>query len=213
MGKITKIEVQNKNKERVNIYIDYNFSFACDIEFIYKLGIKVNDFLDKSDIDEVLKDDELKKCKNSALKIIEKSYKSKKEMREKLLAKGFTNDIINSVLNFLEEYKFIDDTKYATLYIKDKIKNQGRNKIKYSLIKKGLSENIIEENLECIDKEYEKEQALSIAIKRYEILKKREDDKYKLSQKLFRFLATKGYDFECCSEIVKKVVKRQDIWE
>ena len=39
------------------------------------------------------------------------------------------------------------------------------------------------------------------------------DDKYKLSQKLFRFLATKGYDFECCSEIVKKVVKRQDIWE
>ena len=152
MGKITKIEVQNKNKERVNIYIDYNFSFACDIEFIYKLGIKVNDFLDKSDIDEVLKDDELKKCKNSALKIIEKSYKSKKEMREKLLAKGFTNDIINSVLNFLEEYKFIDDTKYATLYIKDKIKNQGRNKIKYSLIKKGLSEDIIEKNLECIDK-------------------------------------------------------------
>ena len=46
-----------------------------------------------------------------------------------------------------------------------------------------------------------------------ESIKKREDDKYKLSQKLFRFLATKGYDFECCSEIVKKVVKRQDIWE
>lgn len=213
MGKVTKIEVQKKNKDRVNVYIDYDFSFACDAEFIYKLGVKLNDCLDKCDIEEILKEDELKKCKNSALRIIERSYKSKKEMEEKLLAKGFTDDIINSTLNFLEEYKFIDDTKYATLYVKDKIKNQGRNKIKYSLIKKGLNEEVIEENLECIDKDYEKEQALSIAIKRYEILKKRESDEYKLSQKLFRFLATKGYDFQCCSEVIKKVVKRQDIWE
>ncbi len=211
MGKVTKIEVQKKNKDRVNVYIDHEFSFACDAEFIYKMGIRLNDLLDKSEIGDILKEDELKKCKSSALRIIEKSYKSKKEMEDKLLAKGFTNDIIKSTLKFLEEYEFIDDKKYANLYIKDKIKNQGRNKIKYSLIKKGLSEDVIEKNLEEIDKDYEEEQALTLAIKKYEILRKREEDDYKLSQKLFRFLAAKGYDFQCCSEVIKKVVKRQDI--
>lgn len=213
MGKITKIEAQKKNKDRVNVYIDYEFSFACDVEFIYKLGIKVNDLLEKDDISSLLKNDELKKCKNSALRIIEKSYKTKKEIEEKLLAKGFTDDIISSTLTFLKEYNFVDDNRYASLYVKDKMKNQGRNKIKYSLIKKGLSKEVIEENLESIDEDYEKEQALLLAEKRYEILKKRESDDYKLSQKLFRFLASKGYDFQCCNEVIKKVIKKHDTWE
>lgn len=213
MGKVTKIEAQKKNKDRVNVYVDYEFSFACDAEFIYKLGIKVNDLLKEDDIKSVLKEDELKKCKNSALRIIEKSYKTKKEIEEKLLAKGYTSDIISSTLTFLQEYNFVDDNRYASLYVKDKMKNQGRNKIKYSLIKKGLNQDVIEESLNFIDEDYEKEQALLLAKKRYEILKKRENDDYKLSQKLFRFLASKGYDFQCCNEVVKKVVKKHDIWE
>lgn len=213
MGKVTKIEAQKRNKDRVNVYIDHEFSFPCDVEFIYRLGIKVNDSLNKEDIEVILREDDIKKCKNSALKIVEKSYKSKKEMYEKLLGKGFSDDIINKTLEFLEEYKFIDDSKYVNLYVKDKIKNQGRNKIKYSLIKKGVNQDIIEETLEEVDKDYEKEQALLLASKRYEILKKRESDEYKLSQKLFRFLIAKGYDFECCSEVIKKVVKEQDILE
>ncbi len=213
MGKVTKIETQKKNKDRVNVYIDHEFSFPCDVEFIYRLEIKIDDLLNKEDIESILREDELKKCKNSALRIIEKSYKSKKEMYGKLLGKGFSDDIINKTLEFLEEYNFINDNKYVNLYVKDKIKNQGRNKIKYSLIKKGVSQEIIEETLEDVDKDYEKEQAILLASKRYEILKKRENDEYKLSQKLFRFLASKGYDFECCSEVIKKVVKEQDILE
>lgn len=42
MGKITKIEVQKKNKDRVNVYIDNNFAFAAFNELVYKEGVKVN---------------------------------------------------------------------------------------------------------------------------------------------------------------------------
>ncbi len=40
MNKITNIEVQKRNEERVNIYIDNEFAFACYKELVYKEGLK-----------------------------------------------------------------------------------------------------------------------------------------------------------------------------
>lgn len=40
MNKITNVEVQKKNKNRVNVYIDEEFAFGCDAEIVYKYGIK-----------------------------------------------------------------------------------------------------------------------------------------------------------------------------
>ena len=40
MSKITKIEVGKRNKERVNIYIDYEYAFSINMELVYKFGLK-----------------------------------------------------------------------------------------------------------------------------------------------------------------------------
>ena len=44
---------------------------------------------------------------------------------------------------------------------------------------------------------------------KYNILKKKESDKYKLSQKLFRFLLSKGYDYDCCNSIVRRLTNNE----
>ena len=209
MGKITSIEMQKKNQNRVNIYVDNEYAFACDAELIYKHGIKKDSIIDVQEISEIVKDDEFIKCKNSALRTVEKAYKTEKELIDKLKERGFEEDTIYKTLTFLKEYNLINDEKYAEMYIKDRLRTQGRNKIKYALIRKGIDDDILSEKLADIDSQDEDDTAFKLAEKRFNILKKKESDKYKLSQKLFRFLLTKGYDYDCCNKVVRRLTNNE----
>ncbi|EGT3615100.1 recombination regulator RecX [Clostridium perfringens] len=209
MGKITSIEVQKRNANRVNVYVDEVFTFACDAELIYKQGIQKDAVIDVESIKEIVKEDEFIKCKNSALRTVEKTYKTEKELKDKLLGRGFEEDTIRKAIDFLKEYNLLNDEKYAEMYIKDRLRTQGRNKIKYALIRKGISEEIILDKLSNIDEEDENDTAFKLAEKKYNILKKKESDKYKLSQKLFRFLLSKGYDYDCCNSVVRRLTNNE----
>lgn len=211
MNIITKIEVGKRNKERVNIYIDNEYAFSISAELVYKENIKVKDEINVERLKKLADEDNYIKCKNSALKIIERTYKSEKELRDKLVLKGYDDHIIKQTINFLREYNLLNDTNYAKMYVKDRSRNQGKNKIKYKLIQKGIDENIIEEELNKIDKDEIKEVAYEMALKKYRVLSKRENDNYKLTQKLYRFLMGKGYDYDLIKDVVKSIVKSEDL--
>ena len=151
------------------------------------------------------------KCKNSALRVIERTYKSEKELRDKLALKGYEDHIIKRTIDFLREYNLLNDTNYAKMYVKDRARNQGKKKIRYTLIQKGIDENIIEEELEKLDKDEIREVVHEMTLKKYKALSKRESDEYKLSQKLYRFLMGKGYDYDLIKDVVKSIVKSEDL--
>lgn len=209
MNKITKIETGKRNNERVNIYIDEEYSFSISLELVYKEGLKVNDQVNIEKLSKLASEDNYLRCKNSAIKIIERSYKTEKEMKDKLILKSYDEKSIERTLKFLREYNLINDENYTRMFVKDKVNSEGKRKIKYTLIKKGIDSNVVEHELSKILSENLKEIALELALKKYNVLKKRETDKYKLSQKLYRFLVTKGYDFDLISEVVKEVTEQQ----
>ena len=143
MGSITEISVQKKNKNRCNIYIDNIFAFGVSNELIYKENLKVGMIIDEEKLKKIAYEENLINCKETALKIIERSYKTKKEMEKRLLEKGYNLEEINETLKFLERYNFINDESYTKAFIKNKTKTQGKQKIKYALKNKGVSEEII----------------------------------------------------------------------
>ena len=192
MSKITKIEAQKRTKDRVNIYIDEAYAFSVSAELVYREGLRKDLVINEEKLKEVVKEDNIIKCKNTALRIVERSYKTEKEIKEKLFEKGYEKDEIDKTLEFLSEYKFINDEAYTKMYVKDRAKTQGRGKIKYALMKKGVDQEDIESALETIDKDEEKEAALELARKRYLVISKRESDKYKIWNKLCRFLVGRG---------------------
>lgn len=209
MNVITKLEIGKRNKERVNVYIDGEFAFSLHAEIIYKESLKVNDKVDLERLKKMAEEDNYLKCKNSAIRIIERSYKSEKEIREKLLLKEYENKTIDRTLEFLKEYNLLNDEKLTSMYVKDRLRSEGKNKIKYSLIRKGISEDLIEEELSKVDDDNLRETAYNLGLKKYNTLLKRENDKYKLSQKLYRFLMSKGYGYDLISEVVKEIMKTE----
>lgn len=205
MNLITKIEVQKKNKERVNIYIDEEYAFSVNAELVYKENLKVKTQVNYEQLKRVVEEENYMKCKNSALKIIERSYKTKKEIRDKLIQKGYDEKAIERAIDFLNEYKLQDDSNYTKMYVNDKKKSVGSKKLKYDLLRKGIDEETIANELSQIDDEDEYKGALELCMKKYRVLSKRENDEYKLSQKLYRFLLSKGYSYDLISKVVKEV--------
>lgn len=210
MNKITNIEEQKRNKDRVNIYVDNDYAFSLSKEVLIKEGLKVNDIIDLEKLTKVSKEDNYIKCKGAALRIIEKTIKTESEIKKKLLLKGYDDETINRTIDFLKEYNFLNDESYATMYVRDKSKGQGKNKIKYDLIKKGLDEDTILEAIAKIDSDNEENIAYEMALKKYNTIKKRETDSYKLSQKLYRFLLSKGYGYDIASRVIKSITNPSD---
>ena len=205
MSKITKIEQCKRNKERVNIYIDEEFAFAIYMELVYRFNLKVNEEVNKEKLIEIAKVENLSKCKDSALKTIERSYKTEKEIRDKLLNKEFNEETVEKTINFLKEYTFIDDLKFTKMYVKDRIRTQGRNKIKYALIQKGVNKYLVDEVLEELDRNDEEDRALLICEKKYLSICKREEDDFKIKNKLIRYMLGRGYEYEVARNVVSKI--------
>ena len=107
MNIITKMEISKRNKERINIYIDEEYAFSISAELVYKENLKVKDKVDMQLLKKLSDEDNYIKCKNTALKIIERTYKSEKELAERLELKGYDSHIIKRTINFMKEYNII----------------------------------------------------------------------------------------------------------
>ena len=154
--------------------------------------------------------DGLIRCKESSLRIIEKSSKTEKEVRDKLKLKGYEDNAINKSIEFLKEYNFINDNNYIKAFISYKLKSEGSQKIKYALIQKGIAKEIIHEELSNLNKENEKNIAINIAKKKFDIIKKKETDNYKISGKLYRYLISKGFEYDITNDVVKEIMSLDD---
>jgi regulatory protein len=207
LGKvITKLEVQKKNNNRVNVHIDGEYAFSCSSELVYTHALKLNKSVEVEKLKEIADEDNYLKCKNAAMRIIERSYKSEKQVFDKLILKGYDEKIIARTMELLKSYSLLDDEAYTKLYVKEKIKTQGVNKIKFSLIKKGIAKETVDDLLKEVDSSKELTTALSLGEKKYNSLVKTEKDKRTVSKKLWEFLVRNGFSSEIANEVINKVV-------
>jgi regulatory protein len=199
--------MQKKNKDRVNIYIDNDFAFACDAGLVYTHNITRGKTIEKENLEGIVNEDNYIKAKNNALHFLESSFKSAKQVVDKLTLKDYDVKTIDRVMLFLKEYDFVDDNRFVELFIKEKVRSSGKNKIKFALLKKGLPEELINEGLNTITSEQQSQVAYKLGEKKIAILFKSEKDTRKLYKKTADYLVRNGFDFEIVSEVLNKVTK------
>ena len=115
----------------------------------------------------------------------------KKEIFTKLDTFELDDNDRDFIVSFLKEEGFINDERYCRSFVKGKLnlKKWGVNKIKLSLITKGIDREIIDDVLSEIDKDSYKEELVNL-LKNKKI---NEDDPYKRKAKLVRYAVSKGY--------------------
>ncbi|MEN9742495.1 MAG: hypothetical protein RLZZ65_300 [Bacteroidota bacterium] len=125
------------------------------------------------------------------------------EVLEKLKRMGAAPGEAILILDKLIENKFLDDARFATAYAvgKLRIKHWGVNKIKQGLQLKHIDRNLIQD---AIGQMYEQEDYFGIlkqsAERKWQELNK-EKDPWIRKQKLFRFLASRGFNYDEFSDL------------
>ena len=81
-----------------------------------------------------------------ALRLIEFRDRTEKELREKLVAKGYIEEQIEDTIEFLKNYGYIDDGRYASHFTQDAInlKKWGKIRIRTELLRKGIDREIVD---------------------------------------------------------------------
>lgn len=125
------------------------------------------------------------------------------EVIEKLKRMGAEDGETLQVLNALIDAKFLDDERFAKAYAvgKLRIKHWGVNKIKQGLQLKRIDRELIAQAIAAM---YDEENYIGIlqqvAQRKWQELHK-EKDPWMRKQKLFRFLASRGFNYDEFSEL------------
>ncbi len=206
--KITKVEIQKKNLNRFNIYINEEFAFGLDEEIVYKYNLKKDKVLDKDIIEKMLVEDDYINAFKYSMNYLSYRARTKKEVTDKLESKDYSQQSIEKVISKLVDYGYINDKEYAKTYTYEKFKNKklAGYRIKRELYFKGIDQDIIDDVVK-IDSEDEYNSALELAKKRISSYKK--DDYNKKYRKLSSYLARRGYNFSIINDVIKEVINEK----
>ncbi len=91
----------------------------------------------------------VEKCKSLALKYVAMQIKTEGQVADYLKRKGYSCDDIDIAIDFLREYRYVDDKQYCINFFREgALKGKGRRRIEQELSQKKIDKYIIRETLD-----------------------------------------------------------------
>ena len=197
MAEITSIEPQVKDKNRCSVYVDGVFYCGIKLEVAIKYRHKAGMHIQKQTLDEIQLETEKSQALDKAMTHLSASMKTVKQMRDFLAKKGYTEAVINYVLERLEYHKFVDDYAYCRAYVQS-VSGKGKRALEVDLIKRGADKNAIESALDEIEESGEE---ASLILEKY--LRGKSVDRQTL-YKGFKYLLSKGYGYDTAKTALER---------
>lgn len=217
MAIITKITTQQKNKDRLNVFMDYGkgeeFAFSIDSDVLIKFQLKKGMEIDDFSFMEIQFQDDIRKAYNLAVHCLARRMRSAKEIRDYLIQKEVEEPVINEVMHKLSAQKYINDEEYAFAYVRTQANttDKGPDLIKLELKEKGIESEIQIQALEEFPFDQQVEKAAKISEK---FFKKNSKESFKIQkQKLEQLLLRKGYPFEVINMAVNEMDVEKEVDE
>jgi regulatory protein len=205
MVTVTQLVAQKKNFERISVFIDGKFFCSLAIDDIVKNGLVAGMELGEAELSHILSLSGENDAFNKALVYILKSPRTESEIRCFLSRKkGFSPEVTDRIINRLKTMNYINDEAYAKMFAATKHVKMSIRAIKQKLRTKGLSGELADSATESAGDQ--SDLACSIAEK---YMRYREYDQLNL-QRLFRYLASKGFEYETVHEIVEEYKTRSE---
>ncbi|WP_420040158.1 regulatory protein RecX [Gordonia sp. MP11Mi] len=148
---------------------------------------------------------------DAALRLLGARARSRHEMRERLVARGFTDDEVSKTISRLDEGNLLDDTEFAHEWVKSRHAHsaRGRHALRRELRSKGVDDEIVADALETIDPDAERDIAYALAEKKLTFDAADLADpniRAKAFRRLSGALGRRGYPPDVISSVVKDVI-------
>ena len=203
-GTITALEVQKRNKERVNIYIDDEFAFGLNL--IDAASLYKGQALSDAQIKALKSKHAVAQALDKAVRFLAARPRSTAEIRRRLAQKDIEEPVVEEVIDRLTTLNYVDDLEFARFWVRNRedFNPRGLMALRYELRQKGLADDIIEEALAEIDPT---DSAYRAARKKLRSLRGKEPEEQR--QKLGAFLNRRGFSYEVARTVVDRIVEEQ----
>lgn len=203
MPKITALKQQQRNKERVSLFLDDEFAFG--VPAIVAMGLRVGQVLSAEEIAVIQDEAALEAGKQSAFRFLAHRPRSEWEIRRNLQGKEYAPTIIDAVIVRLKELEFCDDWAFARYWVRQREQFKPRSPIVLSqeLRQKRIDSAIIDEVLSELDVEASARNAAEKRVSRWQHL---EEDEF--HNKMSRYLAGRGFNYGVVRDVVRELWER-----
>jgi len=205
--KITALTSQQKDPNRINVMVDGTYRFSLDISQVVSLGVKVGQEYSEKELTEIEGESQFGKLYARALEYCLMRPHSAREVRDYLWRKtratkyksrqtgeikereGYATELVERVFDKLVDKSYVDDESFARFWVENRNQTKGasRRKLEAELRAKGVSQEIIAQQLSESERTDDSELQKVIAKKR---------NKYQDEQKLMQYLARQGFSYD-----------------
>lgn len=176
-----------------------------------RYGIEEGAYIEEEVCGQIMSEIVLKRCRERAMYILQRSDKTEKQLRDKLSEGKYPPEVIDSAILFAKKYGYVNDYEYAENYIRLHIDNQSIRMIKQKLRTKGIEREVYEELLH----EYEERSGYSQENLIMDIIeRKRFDcttDEPREKNRIVSYLLRKGFEYSDISRCISIIRKKESI--
>lgn len=146
----------------------------------------------------------------SLMRLCARAEKSEGDARRLMRGWGLTEPDAEAVLARLVRERFIDDTRYAEAFVREKLRlsGWGEYKIRTALQRKGVRREVIDAALSQADRSQMGERLVEQLSRKARTVKYATS--YELKTKLIRYGLSLGYDYEAVMDAAAQLVKDTD---
>ncbi|MBI5928443.1 MAG: RecX family transcriptional regulator [Chloroflexi bacterium] len=202
-GKISGLEIQQKNKSRVNVFLDGEYAFSLGL--MEAAPLRKGQHLSDTDIQQLQEADSLTQAYERAVRFLATRPRSINEVRRKLAEKKTPTTIVETVIGRLEAAGYLNDAEFAQYWVENRQESSPRGPmaLRMELREKGVSSGLIDEVLSNQEPE---PVALRAAEKKARTL--RRTTKRDFRQKMTSFLMRRGFDYETVRNVLDSLIEQ-----
>jgi regulatory protein len=199
--KITDLKQQKRNPNRINIYLDGEYSFG--LSRIVAAWLQIGQMISDDKIAKLKNEDQIEVALQKALGFINYRPRTESEVSKKLSGLGYDDNEIEIVINRLREIGALSDDRFAQMWIENRTTFRPRSQkmLKMELRNKKVAEEIIQQALA----EAENDEVLALDAGNRYAKRLVHLDGNDFRKKLSAFLARRGFSYGIVIPVVNKI--------
>lgn len=201
--RITRLEQQANNPERINLYVDGRFLMGVNASLVLQLGLTIEQEVSPEQLEQLQRAEAEQQAVDRALNFLSYRPRSREEVRRYLLRKQMPPEIIESALARLDHLDYVNDRAFAGFWIENREQFSPRSSraLKSELRLKGVDREVVDE---LVDEEQDEARALLAGRKKALSLFHQPDMDYaRFRERLGSFLLRRGFGYSVTTSTVR----------
>ena len=140
--KITEIE--EVSKARVRVIPEEGSAFVLYRGELRSFRIRVGEELEEGDYRSIMEEILPRRAKLRAMNLLKSRAYTVRQLRDKLKAGGYPEEIIEDALAYVDSYHYTDDCSYALSFIRCYADKRSRRRLEQDLLGRGVDRETLE---------------------------------------------------------------------